>query len=196
MRVFERVCVFCGSQPGTSPAYTDAARALAEAIVAAGAEVVYGGGRVGLMGIMADAAMAAGGRVVGVIPADMATREVAHHGVSDLRVVASMHERKALMYDLSDAFVALPGGIGTLEELFEVTTWCALGLQRKPIGLLDVDGFHDHLVGFLDHAADQGFIKEAHRQMLVVRDDPAELLAALATVELPPLPRWLQPENR
>jgi uncharacterized protein (TIGR00730 family) len=196
MSSFSRVCVFCGSQPGARPAYAAAARAMAEAIVAGGAELVYGGGHVGLMGMVADAAMAAGGRVIGVIPEDMAGREVAHHGIDDLRVVASMHERKAMMYDLSDAFVALPGGIGTMEELFEVTTWCALGLQAKPVGLLDVDGFYEHLVAFLDHATTEGLIKGVHRQVLVVRDDPAELLAALAAFEPPPLPRWLRAESR
>jgi uncharacterized protein (TIGR00730 family) len=192
----ERVCVFCGSQPGANPAYGDAARHLAGTLVEAGIDVVYGGGRAGLMGIVADAALAAGGEVVGVIPEDMVDREVANHGITDLRIVASMHERKALMYDLSDAFIALPGGIGTMEELFEVATWCALGLQVKPLGLLDVGGYYDHLVAFLDHATAEGFVRDVHRQLLIVRQDPAELLDAIRSFEAPPLPRWLRSETR
>ena len=196
MPELRRVCVFCASSPGVLPEYGAAATEVGRLLASAGIGLVYGGGAVGLMGIVADAAVAAGGEVIGVIPEDMAAREVAHHGITDLRVVTSMHERKALMYDLSDAFIALPGGIGTMEELFEVATWCALGLQVKPLGLLDVDGYYEHLVAFLDHATAEGFVRDVHRQMLVVGDDPAHLLANLRTFEPPPLPRWLRTETR
>jgi len=153
------VCVFCGSYAGDRTEYRDAAVALGEELVARGAGLVYGGGRIGLMGVLADAVLAAGGRVTGVIPDHLMTREVAHAGLTDLRVVSSMHERKQLMFELSDAFVALPGGLGTLEELLEISTWAQLGLHRKPIGILDVLGYFDGLVSLLDHA--------------VLSDDPA-----------------------
>ena len=156
-----------------------------------GIGLVYGGGRVGLMGILADAAREGGGEVVGIIPEHMAGREIAHHDLSDLRVVGSMHERKALMYELADGFVALPGGLGTLEELFEILTWCQLGLQVKPSGLLDVDGYFAPLVEFLDHVTAEGFVKEVHRRLVVVQERPDRLLDQMRAFEPPPLPRWL-----
>ena len=156
-----------------------------------GIGLVYGGGRVGLMGILADAAREGGGEVVGIIPEHMAGREIAHHDLSDLRVVGSMHERKALMYELADGFVALPGGLGTLEELFEILTWCQLGLQVKPSGLLDVDGYFARLVEFLDHVTAEGFVKEVHRRLVVVQERPDRLLDQMRAFEPPPLPRWL-----
>ena len=150
--------------------------------------MVYGGAQVGLMGVVADTALAAGGEVVGVIPRHMAKREVAHHGVGDLRVVGSMHERKALMADLSDGFVALPGGLGTLEELAEILTWSQLGLHTKPVGLLDDRGFYSGLLSFLDHAVAERFVRPAHRALLLSGSDPAALLDAMA--------RWSPPTGR
>ena len=170
------VCVYAGARPGAREAYAAAAADLARRLAGAGIGVVYGGGRVGLMGAVADAALEAGGHVTGIIPGALADRELAHTGVSDLRVVASMHERKALMAELSDAFVALPGGIGTLEELIEVYTWSQLGLHRKPVALLNVDGYYDALVAFLDHAVDEAFLPPATRSTLVVGDDAGALL--------------------
>jgi len=180
MAVLRRVCVFCGSKHGVRPEYTEAARAMGTALAAGGIGLVYGGGRVGLMGVVADAVLAASGEVIGVIPDHMSDREIAHFGVTDLRVVGSMHERKALMYELSDGFVALPGGLGTLEELFEITTWSQLGLHAKPTGLLDVDGFYTPLVRFLDQLVTEGFVAERHRRLLRVADKPSALLEQLA----------------
>jgi len=180
MAVLRRVCVFCGSKHGARPEYADAARALAAAMVARGIDLVYGGGRVGLMGVVADAVLEAGGGVIGVIPDHMSDREICHYGLTDLRIVGSMHERKALMYELSDGFAALPGGLGTLEELFEITTWSQLGLHEKPTGLLDVNGFYAPLVGFLDQLVTEGFVNERHRRLLRVAAEPAGLLERLA----------------
>jgi uncharacterized protein (TIGR00730 family) len=149
------------------------------ALAAAGIDLVYGGGKVGLMGVVADAVLDAGGEVIGVIPDHMSDREIAHYGVTDLRVVGSMHERKAQMYELSDGFAALPGGLGTLEELFEITTWSQLGLHAKPTGLLDVGGFYSPLVGFLDQLVTEGFVSERHRRLLRVAADPTSLLSLL-----------------
>ncbi|HEY0411023.1 MAG TPA: TIGR00730 family Rossman fold protein [Candidatus Dormibacteraeota bacterium] len=175
------VCVFCGSCAGDRPEYRQAAVDLGEALVARGARLVYGGGRVGLMGVIADAVLAAGGEVVGVIPAHLSSREVAHSGLTDLRVVGSMHERKQLMFDLSDAFVALPGGLGTLEELLEITTWAQLGLHRKPVGILDVLGYFDGLVTLLDHAVLSGFLTPHNRGLILLGLDPDALLDRLQT---------------
>jgi uncharacterized protein (TIGR00730 family) len=180
MAVLRRVCVFCGSKHGVRPEYTEAARAMGTALAAGGIGLVYGGGRVGLMGVVADAVLAASGEVIGVIPDHMSDREIAHFGITDLRVVGSMHERKALMYELSDGFVALPGGLGTLEELFEITTWSQLGLHAKPTGLLDVAGFYTPLVRFLDQLVTEGFVAERHRRLLRVADKPSALLEQLA----------------
>ena len=180
MAGLRRVCVFCGSKHGARPEYVEAARAMAAALVAAGIDLVYGGGRVGLMGVVADAVLEAGGEVIGVIPEHMSGREIAHFGLTDLRIVGSMHERKALMYELSDGFVALPGGLGTLEELFEITTWSQLGLHAKPTGLLDVEGFYSPLVGFLDRLVTEGFVNQRHRALLRVAHDPVTLLERLA----------------
>ena len=180
MTALRRVCVFCGSKHGARPEYAAAARAMGETLAAGGIGLVYGGGRVGLMGVVADAVLDAGGEVIGVIPDHMSDREIAHYGLTDLRIVASMHERKALMYELSDGFVALPGGLGTLEELFEITTWSQLGLHAKPTGLLDVDGFYSPLVAFLDQLVTEGFVHERHRRLLRVAADPVTLLDRLA----------------
>lgn len=175
-----RLCVFCGSSPGGRADYTAAAKALVEALAANGIGLVYGGASVGLMGFMADTMMAAGGEVIGVIPQSLKDREIAHTGITALHVVDSMHARKAKMAELSDAFIAIPGGIGTLEELFEVWTWTKLGLHNKPCGLLNVAGYYDALLTFLDHMAAESFVKAQHRAMLQVSTCPTELLAQLS----------------
>jgi uncharacterized protein (TIGR00730 family) len=186
-----RVCVFCGSNVGVQPAYAEAAQAMGALLAQRGIGLVYGGGNVGLMGVIADAAVEAGGEVIGVIPQALANREIAHTGVSALHVVDSMHTRKAMMAELSDAFVAMPGGVGTFEEFFEAVTWTQLGLQRKPCGLLNVNGFYSPLAAFIDQAVSEGFIKPVHRAAIVVDGDPARLLDSLATVRLPDVPKWI-----
>ena len=191
-----RICVFCGSTPGIRPSYAEGARALARALVDGGHTLVYGGGNVGLMGVIADAVLSAGGEAVGVIPHTLMAREIGHTGVTRLHVVDSMHERKALMADLSDAFVALPGGVGTFEELFEAITWTQLGLHRKPCGLLNVDGFYNGLLQFLDHAWAEGFIKPETRAIISAGSDPAELLQRLLATTMPPVPQWISPRQR
>jgi len=170
--------VFCGASLGRDEAYAAAARDVGSALAGRGIELVYGGGRLGLMGILADAALAAGGRVTGVIPSGLVDRELAHRGVTDLRIVETLHERKATMAELSDGFIALPGGLGTLEELSEVLSWAQLGLHGKPIGLLDVNGYFAPLVAFLDHATAEGFVGQAQRDLLIVDDDLDRLLGA------------------
>jgi uncharacterized protein (TIGR00730 family) len=177
------VCVFCGSSAGARPSYAAMAEALGRELAERGARLVYGGGRVGLMGVVADAALAAGGEVVGVIPQHLMDREVGHPGVTDLRVTSSMHERKALMAELADGFVALPGGFGTLEELAETLTWSQLGLQAKPFGLLDVEGFYEPLLRFLDHTVAERFVAPEHRALVLSGGDPAALLDRLAAWE-------------
>ncbi|RAU22183.1 TIGR00730 family Rossman fold protein [Paramagnetospirillum kuznetsovii] len=174
-----RVCVFCGSSMGNRPEYAAAAEELGRLIAAEGLELVYGGGNVGLMGVIADAVLAAGGKVIGVIPEALMRWEVGHDALTELRVVASMHERKAMMAELADGFIAMAGGIGTLEELFEIWTWGQLGLHAKPLGFLDVAGYYGHLHAFLDHMANEGFVKPRHRDMVVVESDPGALLRRL-----------------
>jgi uncharacterized protein (TIGR00730 family) len=186
------VCVYCGSSPGNDPAYSDAARTVGRLLAESGRTLVYGGGHVGLMGVVADAAIAAGGRVIGVIPRSLEEKELAHQGLSELRVVESMHERKAIMADLADAFLALPGGIGTLEELFETWTWCQLGLHAKPCGLLNVAGFYDPLLMLVDRMVESGFIGPAHRSLLLVDFEPVRLLDRLAAHHVAPSARWLR----
>lgn len=181
MSSLRTVCVFCGSYVGDRPEYARAAAELGEELVARGCGLVYGGGRIGLMGVLADAVLAAGGRVTGVIPEHLVSHEVAHAGLTELRVVGSMHERKQLMFELSDAFIALPGGLGTLEELLEISTWAQLGLHRKPIGVLDVLGFHAGLIGHLDHATLSGFLTPRTRGLLLLDQGAAALLDRLAT---------------
>jgi hypothetical protein len=191
-----RVCVFTGSSSGARPAYRDAAETLGRLLAERGIGVVYGGACVGLMGTLADAALAAGGEVVGVIPAALVAKEVAHTGLTDLRVVNSMHERKALMSDLADAFIAMPGGWGTLEELFEVLTWAQLGLHRKPCGLLNVHGYFDRLLAFLAHTIDEGFVRPEYAAMMAVAATPGELLDRLASSTPPAVEKWLDRANR
>ena len=187
----QRICVFCGSSPGSDPAYFDAAREMGREIVARNLTLVYGGGHVGLMGAIADAVLAAGGAVIGVIPHALAVREIAHQRLTRLHVVGSMHERKAMMADLSDAFVALPGGFGTYEEFFEAVTWTQLGVHKKPCGLLNVAGFYDPLVQFLDNAVSEQFVRPQHRSTILVDTHPGRLIDQLGRVHLPDVPKWI-----
>ena len=196
MVLLRSVGVFCGSSRGEGEQWADAARSLGTLLAGRGIDLVYGGGRVGLMGEVADAALAAGGRVVGVIPTGLFSREVAHRGVTELHEVASMHERKALMYDRSDAFIALPGGFGTLDELAEVLTWTQLGLHGKPAVLLDVDHFWDPFIAQLDHMTASGFLKPQNRDLLHVRATPEGALAHLAEREPTYVEKWITDEDR
>jgi uncharacterized protein (TIGR00730 family) len=180
-----RVCVFCGSSAGTGTAYRDAAERVGRTLAERGIGLVFGGASVGTMGVVADAALAFGGEVIGVIPRSLVDREIAHPGVTDLRVVADLHERKATMAELADAFLALPGGAGTLEELFEVYTWAQLGLHTKPIALLDVDGYYQPLLRLLDHMTEQGFLRPEYREMLIVDPDPSGVLDRYAEHRAP-----------
>ena len=184
--------MFCGSSPGRRDEYRDAAIALAREMAARDIGLVFGGGRVGLMGIVADAILAAGGHAVGVIPNFMIERELAHQGLPDLRVVQSMHERKALMATLADAFIAMPGGFGTFEELCEAVTWTQLGLHRKRCGLLNVRGYYDPLLALFDRSVDEGFVRDETRDILVAREAPVDLLDVLLAPPAPPEPRWLR----
>lgn len=190
MRV-QRVLVFCGSSPGRLPAYVEAAAALGGELAAQGIGAVYGGAQVGVMGALADAVLAGGGEVIGVIPRLLLEKEVAHPGVSDMRVVETMHERKALMESLADGVIALPGGFGTLEELFEITTWAQLGIHTKPVALLNVAGYWDRLLAFIDQMVDERFLRSEQRDALLVGDAPAELLARMARYRAPQLDKWL-----
>ncbi len=187
MSEIRRVCVYCGSRPGLRPSYARAARLLGARLAAEGIGLVTGGGSVGLMGVVANAVLDAGGDAVGVIPRALADREVGHHGLTALHVTETMHERKAAMADLADAFVALPGGLGTLEEIAEALTWAGLGIHAKPCALLDVDGYYAPLVGWLDHGVDQGFVSAEARAGLMVASDPDALVDhLLATAATPP----------
>jgi uncharacterized protein (TIGR00730 family) len=191
----KRLCVFCGSSVGNRDEYRQSAIEMGTVLAERRIGLVYGGGNVGLMGVVADAVLAGGGEVIGVIPQSLADREIAHTGVTDLRVVDSMHTRKAMMADLADAFVAMPGGVGTFEEFFEVVTWTQLGLHRKPCGLLNSAGFYTPLAAFIDQAVTEGFIKTVHRAAIVVDSDPARLLDLLGTVELPAVPKWIEKDE-
>ncbi len=191
MPALTQIAVFCGSSTGTDPRHADAAEALGRELAARGLGLVYGGASVGLMGRLADACLEAGGRVVGVIPVGLFRREVPHTGLDELVEVTSMHERKRIMYELADAFVALPGGLGTLEELAEVLTWVQLGLLSKPAGLLDVGGHFGGLLEWFDRAVRDGFLRPEHRNSLLVDDDPGALLDALSVVTVPVNQKWL-----
>lgn len=185
------VCVFCGSSVGRDETYKEAAEDLGRVLAGRGIRLVYGGASVGLMGALADAALSAGGEVVGVIPTSLAEKELSHTGLTALHEVASMHDRKALMAELSDAFIALPGGIGTLEELFETWTWAQLGYHKKPCGVLNTNRYYDALLGFIDQMVDEAFLKDINRQMLVVAERPESLLAAFSAYEPPSVPKWI-----
>lgn len=186
------LCVFCGSSSGLKQSYAQNARTLGAVLVKRGYGLVYGGGRVGLMGILADAVLQNGGEVIGVIPQALAEKEVAHKSLTKLHVVATMHERKAKMAELSAGFIALPGGLGTFEELFEVFTWAQLGLHRKPLGLLNVDGYYDPLLALIDHATSEGFIRAEHGQLLLTSAKPDELLDLFAGYQPTTLPKWIE----
>jgi hypothetical protein len=186
-----RVCVFCGSKVGRNNLYRDAAEALGKVLVARGIGLVYGGGSVGLMGVIADTVIAAGGEVIGVIPEMLATTELLHTGVRDMHRMQSMHARKAKMAELSDAFIAMPGGYGTFEELLEMITWAQLGIHHKPVGLLNVAGYYGPLVQFVDHAIAEGFIKTKHRDLIVVADSPESLLDLILKHQPPAEPKFM-----
>ncbi len=187
------LCVFCGSSAGEDPRYLDAATRLGQVLLARGIGLVYGGSRIGLMGRLADTVLEGGGQVVGVIPRALMDREVAHQGLTELILTDSMHERKARMVDRADAFVAAPGGIGTLEEFFEVLTWAQLGLHRKPCGLLNARRYFDPLIRLLDHAEREGFLQHAHRAMVLVEEDPEALVKRMLQYDPPTVPRWIRP---
>lgn len=192
----KNICVFCGSSNGVRPEYADAARQLGALLAQRGLGLVYGGGRVGLMGLIADAVLANGGHVSGIIPEFLFKKEIEHKDVSDLRVVGSMHERKALMADLADGFIALPGGWGTLDEFCEILTWAQLGLHSKPCGLLNVSGYYDSFLQFFDTATTEGFVQPQHRTLVLAETDPARLLDRMATYQPPPTVKWMKDEQR
>ena len=189
----KRVCVFCGSNAGIRPEYGIAARAVAAGLARRGFGLVYGGGNVGMMGIIADSMLQAGGEVIGVIPQSLVAKEVAHHGVSELRVVDTMHQRKALMNDLSDAFIALPGGFGTLDEFFEILTWAQLGIHSKPCAILNVESYYDPLLALFDHGVGEGFVRSAHRNLVISNFDPVALLDHMESFVPQDLPKWISP---
>jgi hypothetical protein len=191
IEIMNRICVFTGSSPGAHSEYANAAEKLGIELVSREYELVYGGANVGLMGVIADAVLSRGGKVTGVIPADLAAREIAHEGLSELRVVSSMHERKLVMSELSSAIIALPGGLGTLEELFEMLTWAQLGMHKKPCGLLNIRGYFDQLLGFLDHAQSQRFIAPEHRSMLLSDSEATTLLDQIENYTPPSVEKWL-----
>ena len=194
-RTFKRLCVFCGSSHGANPAYADAARNLGGELARRGIGLVYGGGNVGLMGVIADGVLAAGGEVIGVIPEALMAKELGHKGIQDLRVVKTMHERKAMMAELSDGFIALPGGIGTFEEFFEIVTWAQLGFHSKPCALLNVNGFYDPLLHLLDHAIAERFVKPKQRDLVLVESDYSNLLDRMANHHVPREPKWIAKET-
>ena len=193
--MIQRICVFCGSNVGAGSSYLEAARNLGQLFARDGIALVYGGGSVGLMGELADSVLAAGGEVIGVIPHALWAREVGHRGLTDLRIVETMHERKAMMADLADAFIALPGGLGTLEEIFEIWTWAQLGLHAKPLGFLDVDGYYAPLMQFLDAAVRERFMKEPHRAIAMIESDPVRLLRKFDNWQPPRVEKWITREE-
>ena len=188
----KRICVFCGSNSGVRSEYSEAAAALARFLVKLGIGIVYGGGNIGLMGVLADTAMAAGGEVIGVIPHSLFAKEVGHTGVTDLRIVGSMHERKALMADLADGFIAMPGGWGTFDEFCEILTWAQLGLHRKPCGILNTEGYYDTLLAMFDHSVAEGFLKPAYRPIVIAATEPEDLLAKMQAYRGQVLDQWIE----
>jgi uncharacterized protein (TIGR00730 family) len=191
----KRICIFCGSNKGARNAYIEAARAIGRALTRRGLGLVYGGGHIGLMGVVADSVLAEDGEVIGVIPKALLAKESAHQGLTELRVVGSMHERKALMAELADAFVALPGGYGTFEEFCEVLTWAQLGLHRKPCGILNVEGFYNSLLSLLDHAVAERFVRAEHRSLVLEEHDPERLLDRLVSYQPAKLDKWIDPNE-
>jgi uncharacterized protein (TIGR00730 family) len=192
---FRRLCIFCGSQIGHDPSYAAAAGDVGRLLAQRGVGVVYGGGHVGMMGVLAEAALAAGGEVIGVIPDGLKRRELAYENLTELIVTRTMHERKQRMADLSDGFVALPGGFGTFEEFCEIVTWAQLGLHAKPCGLLNVKGYYDPMLAMFEHALREGFLLPQHRTLVLTAQEPAALLAAMESWRPPPLQKWLTPET-
>ncbi len=195
MNQIKSICVYCGSSPGRLEAYAAAATHLAEVLVSRNIRLVYGGAGIGIMGIVADRVLALGGEVVGVIPKALAHKEVAHANLTELHVTHSMHERKMMMAELSDGFIALPGGVGTLEELFEIWTWGQLGFHQKPCGLLNVEGYFDSLIGFLDHVLEEQFVKSHHRAMLMVESNPEALLDRYVSYQPPAAKHWVSKDE-
>ena len=193
--MIKRVCVFCGALAGKSPEYREAARKLGQFLAESEIELVYGGGKVGLMGVVADAVLKSGGSAIGVIPKALLEKELGHGGITELKVVDTMHQRKALMSELSDAFIAMPGGFGTLEELFEVITWLQLGAQKKPCGVLNVNGFYDKLMDFLDNVSSEGFLTPEDRKILLVNDCPEKLLTDLKNYVPKEATKWVAMEQ-
>ena len=194
--MIHRLCVFCGSSTGTNEIYSAAARELGRLLVSRGIGLVFGGGSVGLMGVIADSMLEAGGHVTGIIPHALWQREVGHRGLSEVRIVDTMHERKQLMADLADGFIAMPGGLGTFEEIFEVWTWAQLGLHAKPLGFLNVEGFYGPLLDFLDRAVTEGFVRPSFRELAIVEAEPARLLDRFAAYEPPPVQKWITRAER
>jgi len=193
---FDRICVFAGSSPGARPEYAAAAAALGALLAKSGITVVFGGGSVGLMGVTATAALEAGGEVIGIIPAELDRREVAFDGLTELHVVDSMHERKAKMADLAEAFILLPGGFGSIEEFVEVLTWNQLGIHAKPCGVLDVLGYWQPFLAMIDHGVQERFLRDEHRAMVLSSSDPVELLEQLTSTAMPAVPKWLDRSSR
>ena len=194
--MLERLCVFCGSSLGTHPAYVEAARNIGQLLSQRGIGLVYGGGKLGLMGALADACLREGGRVTGIMPRALVEKEIAHCGLTELRVVESMHERKALMADLADAFIALPGGFGTWEEFCEVLTWSQLGLHRKACGLLNVNDYYGPLIAMADRAVAEGFLRDVHRNLMLSDDDAARLVDKLISYKVPVVDKWIDRSTR
>ncbi|MHA7684981.1 LOG family protein [Cupriavidus sp. PET2-C1] len=192
----QSVCVYCGSSAGNRPEYAEGARLLGRMLAERGLALVYGGGNVGLMGIIADTVLEHGGTVVGIIPEALMQKEVGHRGLTELHIVGNMHERKQMMADRADAFIAMPGGVGTFEELFETFTWLQLGYHDKPVGLLNVGGFYDGMLGFLAHAVQEGFLKRVHAELLHVADTPAALLEQLAAAPRVRVDKWQQARDK
>ncbi len=186
-----RICVFCGSKTGSEPLFLEMAIRLGQVLAERGLDLVYGGASIGLMGAVADSVIAGGGKVVGVIPEAMSSKEVAHDGLTEMHVVSSMHERKSMMARLADAFVALPGGFGSFEELLEMITWAQLGIHRKPVGILNVSGYYDPLIQLFERAIEEGFIKPRNRQLFVIEREPDRLLQTLVAHRLPEVKRWI-----
>ena len=191
MKKLDSLCLFCGSSSGSRPSYKAAAHEFGRTLAELDISLIYGGGSVGLMGVAANACMAAGGKVIGVIPQLLMDKEVGHKGITEMHVVANMHERKALMTELTDGFIALPGGYGTLDELFEALTWLQLGYHQKPVGLLNIDGFFNHLIAFVDHSRDERFLRDLHRDALSVDTDLKQLIGKLQDAEAPDTGKWL-----
>jgi uncharacterized protein (TIGR00730 family) len=196
VRRIQRLCVFCGSSSGAHPIYAEAAAELGRELVKSGVALVFGGGRVGLMGVVADSVLAAGGQAIGVMPRALVEKEIAHTSLTELHVVESMHQRKAKMADLADAFLLLPGGYGSWEEFLEVVTWLQLGIHRKPCALLNVAGYYDALLSLASHALAEGFLRPAHKEMLIVEENPARLLVRLEAARVPSETKWVDPTAR